>query len=290
MSQCIGKLMYRKFIWFLSLILLLPSASFALEEIRFGVFPIAEPRTSLRIFSPIAKLIEQQTGIKVRIVTAAHKADFKKRTMKKQYQLMWTCNACYLQANKKAGYRSIVRGYPEFQGVIFVAAAGPVKKLSDLKAKKVLAVGKQSYAGYMFLRNSLLDINLRENQDYEIEFIGKTGPIPYMVRQGKADAAVFSEDNFYLSTLFKRVRKDLRVIARSEKIPQFPIAASEAISEELEMKLVSIFISIDKQTATGRQVLNPLNIKGFEKAEDSAYNDFRVIYARSKNYNKKNKK
>ena len=252
--------------------------------LRLGVFPFYDFKTMLRMFAPVASLLEEDLGITVELVSAENRKEFNKRTENGNYDLVWTCPACYLKVHESAGFNAIARGVPPFKGVVMVRKDSGIESISDLKGKKVAAVSPYSIAGYLFFRNKLMDEGLIPQKDVTIEFVNLPESIPFKVYNGSYDAGVFSEDTLLRSQLLDSVRKSMKVILTSIPIPQPPFAVKKSMDKGTAKKIQESLLSInDIDKFAG--ILSELNLKGIEAADDRSYNGFRVLYSKVQHYN-----
>jgi len=253
-------------------------------ELRFGIFPIYNINTLIDIFYPIALEIETETGIKVRIVSAPDAGTFRERLLAGSYDIAWSNNAFYLAASEQKGYRAVISGFPEFRGMVIVRADSGIETLSELTGGNILAIGRHSIAGFLFFRNLMADIDLYSPADYSVSFNIDIESMPFHVLQKKYDAAVFSEDTYFRSEIYKNIRKDLKIIAYSSLIPQFPFILHPDIDSRLESGIQKSILSMNSESEEGLKIRTALNIEGFRAVTDADYENFRLLYDQIINY------
>ena len=213
--------------------LLICSTVYAETALRFGIFPANELKTMIRLFSPIAQKLEKELGIPIQLVSAASKDDFNKKTIEGRFDLIWTCGACYIAVTEKTEMYAIARGTPPFKGIVMVRKDSGIDNISDLRGKKVAAIGAHSLAGYLFLRNGLAEIGIFAPKDITIDFHPLSESIPFKVHSGSYDAGVFSEDTLIRSRILESIRDDLKIIFESPLIPQRPFAVKADMDEDI---------------------------------------------------------
>ena len=146
------------------------------------------------------------------------------------------------------------------------------------RGKRIAAIEEYSIAGYLFFRNMMAERGLYPGRDYSVSFLGLTESMPFLVINGEYDAAVFSEDTYYSSDIFLRSRSELKIIAESIPLPQFPFVMKNGTSPEIEDAVTRALIKINSDCGECREILGALKIKGVKAASDQSYSDFRELY------------
>ncbi len=257
------------------------------EPLRFGVFPYKSPKAVIKLFLPIAQELEDAIGRPVRISTTANAGLFNQRAMQGDYDLIWACNSCFAQITEEIKYQAIACGYPSFQGGVIVRKDSTIKNISELKGKKIAAVGKGSYAGYQFFRNEMQKIGMTAPMDYSIKFLGKLDSIIFSVAGRQYDAGVIRLDALE-SNRFKQIKDQFLIIATSMDIPQFPFAVKPGISPNILTQMSTVLTGINQDTATGASILKNLKIKGIGHCTNADFKEFNreildTTYQRLKN-------
>lgn len=256
------------------------------KMLKFGVFPVYGAKSMIKIFSPIAQKLEKELGIPVRIFSANSKSSFEKRVIAGEYDIIWTCNSCYFKAKDKSMMSVIARGTPAFTGVVLVRKDSGIKTVSDLKGKKIVAIGEHSVAGYLFLRNLLLDNGIAADEVF-FDFLGQIESLPFKVYNKNYDACVFSESTYLNSYIFNKVRKDLDILVSSVPIPQFPFGVKMTMNPKLSKQIGAVLSTITQDSKEGLKILNTLKLTGIEEAQDSDYDEFREVYQKIRFYSNK---
>jgi len=231
----------------------------------------------LQNFAPLQQDLQESLGREVLMVTAPDRESFRDRTLKGEYDLIWTCNSCYFEAHQGGLFQAIAAGEPGFQGVVVVPVDSPIRSIEDLNGHSVVAVEEWSLAGYLFLAHILHDMGILE--EVEFSFYQKSmDQIPFRVLKGEVSAGVFSEAVMAKSAYYRSIRDQLRVIGRSVTIPQFPFAVSNLVSQEdLEM----IQRALLRQNP---QLLKNLEITRIRLVDDQYYSRFRDYYYKIKRF------
>ncbi len=255
-------------------------------ELIFGVYPVFNSKTLIKLFQPVAESIERSAGISVRLVSAPDWETFNQRTLDGRYDLIWTNNALYFKASDLTGYYAIASGVPDLNGVVMVRDDSSIYSLKDLEGKKIVAIAEESFAGYLFFRTGMADLGLYSPDDFSVEFNEDIESLPFLVLNGFYDACVFSEQIYFDSTIYQNTNEKLRIIAYSIDIPRFPFAVKPGTDPELVKKIQTGIMTITSGTEKGRVVLEQLNLESFILRQDSDYAEFRSIYQKITDYKK----
>jgi phosphonate transport system substrate-binding protein len=257
--------------------------AFTQDALILGIYPMFNARTAIQLFSPIARSIEDATGRRVELVTAPNQDSFSERLAEGRYDIVYLCNACYLRAREQIGLRALANGYPDFRGVVMVRADSDIRRLEDLRGRRVLAVAPHSLAGYLFLRNELADLGMREGEDYSVEFNDNIEALPFLVINGSFDAVSFSEDIYFRTAIYEETSSQLRILAQSIPIPQFPFAVSPWVDGELADSIRRAIIDFDGDSEEERIVLRRLRLEGFKAMDDEGFAEFAELYEKIRN-------
>ncbi len=257
------------------------------EPLRFGVFPYKSPKAVIKLFLPITQQLEDAIGRPVHLSTAANAKLFNQRAIQGDYDLIWACNSCFAKITEEVEYQAIACGYPSFQGGVIVRKDSSIKNISELKGKKIAAVGKGSYAGYQFFRNEMQKIGLTTPMNYSVKFLGKLDSIIFSVAGRQYDAGVIRLDALE-SNRFKQIKDQFLIIATSMDIPQFPFAVKPGVPPNILIQMKTVLTGINQDTATGASILKNFKIKGIGSCTNADFEELNwellnTTYQRLKN-------
>lgn len=276
--------MKRFVIFLLIIILFAPAVLPADDVIKFGVFPVFNPKTMVKMFNPIAERISVFTGSEVSMVTAPGRLEFEERTSDGEYDLIWTSNASFLRAKNQSGYIAVAGGEPAFTGVVMVRKDSNIKTLEDLRGKSIVSTYARSVAGYLFFRNKMLDLGMYPGVDYNVSFNGNIESLPFLVINKRYDAVVFSDDTYLRTDIYEQTHRQLTVISQSIEIPQFPFAVHPDLDKYTRASIQSALISISSESDSGRQILEDLKLNRIDSKTNEDFDEFEVLYNQIKSY------
>ena len=195
--------------------------------------------------------------------------------------LAWLSASQYVRAAPAVPVAKLLRGgLPFYRSAVF-ARKGAVKRLTDLKGKRLAFVSEKSGAGYLLALQVLLGAGFTEPDLRYRTFLGDHAAVCKAVLDGKADAgATFANDGRggalagCVETVGARA-KELKVLATSDPIPNDVIAARPGAPTDLVSSLRTALLSLSR-SAPGREKLGAIfHADGFVPADDADYNSLR---------------
>lgn len=165
----------------------------------------------------------------------------------------------YLIASEKAGAEAIVtrgtqeNGHGTYRSVIAVPSDSPLHSINDLKAHAKAVVfaftDPASTSGHLVPRAYLESIGIDPERDFKkVVFVGSHMVGALSIKAGNVDAG--SVDEMVITRLAKLGRlsqSDLRILWRSEPIPDGPIAVRKALPQALKEQIRAAYIAIPQK-------------------------------------------
>lgn len=248
------------------------------KVLKFGVFPYISPRQAVKLFYPIAKRIEKETGYLVKVLTAPDYHSFMSRAENEEYDILIPATASYLELMQKGvSYDVIAMGNPTFHGGVIVRKDSDVHTIDQLKGSQVAAVGPFSYAAYRYFVDKIKKQGYTIPEDFRFIFLGKLDTVVFAVLNKRFKAGVIRTDALNWER-FSKISDEFRVIDRSVDIPQFPFAVKRNLSKDLKQHIQKVFLNIKMISPEDKAILKALRIKSIISAKDSDYDTFRKIY------------
>jgi phosphonate transport system substrate-binding protein len=193
----------------------------------------------------------------------------------------------YLQAKKRAGAEllavSVENGSSTYYSGIFVPAAAGAKALADLKGKSLALGDPNSTSSFAYPLVMLLDAGVDPVKDLSHIFLtGSHVNSLAACAEGRADAAAASFLSLEKAVSENKLAADkLRPVARSEAIPNPPLAMSSRLPADLKAKLRDGFAHVHE--APG---ITPDMVRGYggKKVDryDTSYSDAEFMKAAEK--------
>src|SRR5260221_14604689 len=164
--------------------------------------------------------------------------------------LAWLSSSQYVRASPAVPVAKLLRGgLPFYRSAIF-ARKGSVKRLGDLKGKRLAFVSGQSGGGYLLALQILAGAGFTEADLRGRKFLGDHAAVCKAVLDGTADAgATFANDRrggalAGCGQTLAAPAKGLRVLATSDPIPNDVICARPGVPTELVTNLRTALLSL----------------------------------------------
>ncbi len=240
-----------------------------ISPIIFGILPFVSAEQLVIRFSPIARYLTKNLQLPVRIETAPNFAEFARRTNEdKRYDILFTAPHFYPQANSRAGYRLIVSvDSPGMWAVIVAPRQSQIHTLDDLVGRKLATVHPAGLAT-LLVRKHLSDAGI--DPDVDITMISTPSHDASLLSSyhGVTDASALMSPPYEAANI--KVKKNMRIIARTESTPHIPISVGSRISESCAAKISELLLGM-KTTPEGVEALSHNSFSGFKKANPEDY-------------------
>lgn len=186
----------------------------------------------------------------------------------------------YVLASQEGGVQAISLALaektkePTYQSYIITTPKTGIKTLQDLKGKTFSFVDPASTSGNLEPRYMMHQAGLNPDTDVKGSYIGSHDASLLAVLSGKADAGAVASDTYnQLLQEGKFKAGDLTIIAKSDPIPEDPMAARKGLSQSDVISLQQALVALNGDTAAA----NAIGAGGFENCDDSLYNGIRTM-------------
>ena len=246
--------------------------------IIFGILPFISAEQLVIRFTPLARYLSRNLRTPVRIETAPNFVEFARRTHEDQrYDILFTAPHFYPQAHSKAGYRLIVGvDSPGMWAVIVVPRKSQIHSIDELVGKRLATVHPAGLAT-LLVRKYLSEAGI--DPDVDITMISTPSHDASLLSSyhGVTDASALMSPPYEAAS--ESVRKDMRIIAKTESTPHIPISVSPRISESCATEIAEVMLNMGT-TAEGQTVLSHNRFSGFKKTDPEDYEKVRDLLAR----------
>ena len=263
-------------------------ASLAQAQAVFKVtaIPDESPTELARKAAPLVKYLEKALGMKVEFTPVTDYAASVEALANKQVDMAWYGGFTFVQANVRSGGKAVPlvqREEDEKFRSVFITSDPTIKTLADLKGKNVSFGSQSSTSGHLMPRSFLLQANIDPDKDFKrVAYSGAHDATIAAVAAGKVEAGALN------ISVWEKFVADGKVDTTKVKVfyttpgyfdynwtvhADMPAAQRE--------KLVKAFLSLDRNTAEGKEILDlqratrfiptrAENYKGIEHAARSA--------------------
>ena len=255
-----------------------------IEGLVWGATPFVSAGASVADqFQPMVDLVSKRYGVPMSVRAGTDYQDIESLLLSKSIDVAIMSPYAYVQAKAKdADIRvfgsPVSNGTETYGAYILVREDAPVQTLAELRGQPFAFVGSRSTSGWLYPASRLLDEGIDPTKDLEGRFYGSHSRVIEAIASGEVAAGATYDSALTQGRGAIRGAGDLRVLARTRRIPRdayvvragFPVEALAGLSRALR--------SVSNQTAEGRSALAELeDINGFVIADDSVYKPVREI-------------
>ncbi|MGD0675805.1 MAG: phosphate/phosphite/phosphonate ABC transporter substrate-binding protein [Polyangiaceae bacterium] len=193
----------------------------------------------------------------------------------------------YLQAKKRAGAEllavSVENGSSVYYSGIFVRTESPVKTLADLKGKSLALGDPNSTSSFAYPLAMLIEAGVDPVNDVaKIFFAGSHVNALAACAEGRVDAGAASFLSFEKAVDEKKIGSaSLRPIARSEPIPNPPLAMASRLPADVKAKLRDGFAHVEEAPGVTPEMIRGYGGKRVDRY-DTAYPEAEFMKAAEK--------
>lgn len=253
---------------------------------RVTAIPDEAPTELARKAGPLVKYLEKTLGMKVEFTPVSDYAASVEALANKQVDLAWYGGFTYVQANVRSGGKAIPlvqREEDEKFRSVFITSDPSIKTLADLKGKNVSFGSQSSTSGHLMPRSFLLQANIDPDKDFKrVAYSGAHDATIAAVAAGKVEAGALNISVWEKFVADGKVdTTKVRVFFTTPGYFDYNWTVHADMPVAQREKLTQAFLSLDRTTAEGREILDlqratrfvPTkvdNYKGIEQAARSA--------------------
>jgi len=254
-------------------VLAIPFTSFA-AELKLGLLPRLAEKEMLEGFTPLAKYLEKELGMKVTLVIPKDFDTWTKEAKAGKYDIAYTNPYLYVVVKKdvKAAEPLVIASEPEIGkqlfGTIIVKKDSPIKSVSELKGKTVAATDPGSAGAYLVQMLMIQKAGLKKD-DIKLIFEKKRDPVADAILAGKADAGFVRDDDV---EKLKAGADKFRKLGKSDAIPNWTIMTAKKMDSATAAKLKAALLKLKTGDLQSIKILAPARIDGFVPTTDKDFN------------------
>lgn len=249
------------------------------QAILFGVTPRDNPRILYEKYQPLLDYLAEETPYTYELVLKRDYNEVVSALGSGEIDMALLSPLSYLRARAHYGARCILRpkgvdGSATYRAVIIRKKENPLRRLEDLKGKKVAFAAAQSTSGNLMARSLLAsagvhlkDLDSYANFDYHDSVVKA-------VLKGQYDAGAVRD-----AVANKYGKLGVEKVAESDPLPVGPLVVNSSLPSEKVEKIQRALLLLDPRDSRHQQTIKRLDddLKGgFMEASESEYEEIRV--------------
>ncbi|MCB1772208.1 MAG: phosphate/phosphite/phosphonate ABC transporter substrate-binding protein [Gammaproteobacteria bacterium] len=247
------------------------STASAGQVLTFGVVPQQSASKLARLWTPIAQYLGETTGLDVRFATAPDIPEFERRLARGEYDLAYMNPYHFVVFNEKPGYHALAHASDKrIRGIIVTRKDNPITELQALDGQRLAFPAPAAFAASILTRAKLVSLSVA----FEPVYVSSHDSVYRAVAQGLFPAGGGVMRTF--NNVDPAIREQLRVLWTTDGFTPHAIATHPEMADTVKAQLTNALVGM-AQDANGRDLLQAIGLKGFEAADDAAWDDVRHL-------------
>lgn len=237
----------------------------------FGVVPQQSASKLARVWAPLLAWVGRERGLTLRFKTAPDIPAFEQRLAQAEYDFAYMNPYHYTVFNQHAGYRAMAHARDNrITGIIVVSKDSPYTRLEELEGRSLAFPSPAAFAASILTRSEFAVRNIHITPQY----VSSHDSVYRSVAKGlyPAGGGVIRT----LNAVEPEVREQLRILWTTPSYTPHAIAVHPRVPADVAESVRDALIALEG-SEEGRTLLEPLRIKGWQAAEDSAWDDVRAL-------------
>lgn len=235
-------------------------------QYTFAVVPQFHSQTLFKTWSPILKQLSEETGIKFKLTGHSAFAGFENELRTGNYDFAYVNPYHAVMANRTQRYEAILSDVEhKAQGILVTKKTNNIN-IGALRGSEIAFPSPNTLASSILMRS---DLKRKYNLDVRPQYL-KTHADVYMgVYQGTYKAGSGVVRTF--EKLNPRIKAELKIVHRTEKIPAHPIVAHSRVPQDVRDKVIAAFEKMSENPSM-KSMLGKIPVTNMQKTNQAVYN------------------
>jgi phosphonate transport system substrate-binding protein len=239
----------------------------------FGVHPLHNPQNLYRVFGPLTDyLSEQIEGVKFKLEASRNYAAYDEKLYARNFDFSLPNPFQTINAIDK-GYRVFAKMGDDdnFRGIILVRKDSGIRKVADLKGKKVSYPAPTALAATMMPQYYLQTHGVDVSHDIENRYVGsQESSIMNVFLKQTAAGATWPPPWMALAKQRPELHEELEAIWITEPLINNSLVVLPTIPDDIVNQVRDLLINLHSHSR-GRRILGPMELSRFESADNASY-------------------
>jgi phosphonate transport system substrate-binding protein len=247
--------------------------------LRLGVVTFYNPRLMFLKYQPLVDYLTQRTGSRWELAISSSYGETVERLCSGEVALAYLGPLTYVRARELCGATPIVKlvtkGRPTFRSFIVVRDDSPIRTLADLRGKSFGFGSPLSTSSHIVPRATLAMAGIRPGVDVRCRYYNHHDSAARAVLLGEVDAAGVRD---LVAEGF--AGRGLRVIDRSQPLPNFPFVVGPRVPESVVRDVVRTLVQVPIQEPAARATIATWDEElagGFARADAAEFEPLREL-------------
>lgn len=253
----------------------------ATETLKVAITPVLVER-NVEINERLIDYLGHKIRMPIRIVQRKTYQEINDLMKQGEVDIAFVCSLPYILGKEDAHMEllavPVMRGKPLYYSYTIVPVDSPARSIDDLRGSLYAYPDPLSNSGYLYPRYRLAKMGYSPDSFFRkwIKTHSHTESIE-AVSDGFVDGASVDSYIFDLMTVLRpELTRRTKIIEVSPPFGFPPVVMRRDLSESLKMKLISVFLSIEKD-AEGAEILADMLLDGFIRGNDQLFDSVRQM-------------
>jgi len=240
-------------------------------SVTFGIVPQQSASKLAQLWMPIFKMIEMNTGVKIKFRTAPDIPTFEKRVAAGEYDLAYMNPYHYTVFSKKPGYIAFAKALDKkIKGILVVRKDSSITDLQQLADKTIAFPAPAAFAASVLPRTHLAESAIAITPKY----VSSHDSVYRNVAKGLHSAGGGVMRTF--KNMTAEIREQLKILWTTKGYTPHAFAAHPRVDNQIIKKIQAAMLSLN-QSESGKKLLKSIKIKGITPAYDKDWDDVRKL-------------
>lgn len=239
--------------------------------LTFGIVPQQSASQLARSWAPILKYLSRHSGYPLQFKTAPNIPTFEKRVLAGEYDVAYMNPYHYTVYHRSPGYEAFAKQKDKkIQGIIVVKTDSVLQEISELANQTLAFPAPAAFAASVLPRAYL------KTQAIPItpKYVSSHDSVYLTVSKGLYPAGGGIKRT--LNNMPANIRDQLKILWTTNAYTPHAFAAHPRIPSETVQTIAEAMQNMH-HTPIGRKLLERINFKGIDKAQDTDWDDVRAL-------------
>ncbi len=247
------------------------------QEYKLSILPRYFPEKLTAMMTPLADYLSKQTGFVIKPVLTDNFTDYETRLLKGDIAIGYENPLVYVKVatTHEVLARAVKgKGGDRFRGIIITRPDSGITRLSALKGKNIMIVGKTSAGGYLSQKLTLMKngINVDKECQLSVAADNRQENVIISVSIGDVDAGFIRESALHKADQFI-MPGSITSIKETAWLPNWAFSVNKNLPQEVKASLQKAILKLPRNS----EVLQAMGLTSFVSASNADYNIMRKV-------------
>ncbi len=246
------------------------------ETVKMAVLPSRSLQGMADRYLPLLRYLSNETGYDVQYISSNSYSGFAATVQGSDVQLVLADPLSLLTLQKAARAEILAVGWGAggslyTQGLVIAPQGSRIEDLKDLSGRRVGLASQRSAEGFLSQAWSLKEQGIDVRKDIRLVPCGNMDEVKRKLRAGRLEAGFIGLEAWEDSDI-----QDLKIVAHTEPVPHWAIAALPGTAPEIAEKIKSALLAMGPPKEGQQKILAGLGLVRFGQAEEPAFDDLKA--------------